>query len=45
LWQQVKRVMPRLPDRVIVYGHYGFLVLMNVLVLVFGVIEHLYNHI
>ena len=45
LWQEAKRVVPRLPDRVIVYGHYGFLVLMNALVLVFGVIEHLYKNI
>jgi len=28
-----------------VYGHYGFLLVMNVLVLVFGVIEHLYKNI
>jgi hypothetical protein len=45
LWQEAKRVIPRLQDRVIVYGHYGFLLVMNVLVLVFGVIEHLYNNI
>ena len=45
LWQQVKRVMPRLPDSVIVYGHYGFLVLMNALVLTFGVIDHQYRYI
>jgi len=45
LWQEAKRVIPRLQDRVIVYGHFGFLLVMNVLVLVFGVIEHLYNNI
>lgn len=45
LWQEAKRVIPRLQDRVIVYGQYGFLLVMNVLVLVFGVIEHLYKNI
>ena len=45
LWQEAKRVLPRLQDRVIVYGHYGFLLVMNVLVLVTGVIDHLYKYI
>jgi hypothetical protein len=45
LWQQVKRAIPRLHDSVIVYGHYGFLVLMNASVLVSGVIEHLYRYV
>jgi hypothetical protein len=45
LWQEAKRVLPRLQDRVIVYGHYGFLLVMNVLVLAFGVIDHLYKYI
>ena len=45
LWQEAKRVIPKLQDGVIVYGHYGFLVLMNALVLTFGVIDHLYRYI
>ena len=43
LWQEAKRAIPRLQDSVIVYTHYGFLLLMNVLVLISGVIEHLYR--
>lgn len=45
LWQEAKRVIPSLQDRVIVYGHYGFFLVMNVLVLAFGVIDHLYRYI